>query len=236
MHLIEGDFARAERLLTRLARLAARELPARGARRAVAGRDRAARRMAQARVRRVARRRSPAVLLAQAELELDAGELDAAQVDARTARRAQARSSGRGRIARARRIALATTRRRSPRCCRGSGARHMAAQERDALAAEALRAELASPYLGDERLDEIWRDLAKDLRAAPPLIALRARALDRLGRGDEAERELRARAQEELAARPRARVRRGARRGRARSSSSRPRAGSRLIRRTRRCC
>ena len=52
--------------------------------------------------------------------------------------------------------------------------------------------ELASLGLRDERLDEIWRGLAKDLRASPALIALRARALERLGRGQEGERELRA--------------------------------------------
>src|SRR6185369_9114412 len=55
MHLIEGDFARAERLLTRSpdSPLASYLLAARASR--------------------------PAVLLAQAELELDAGDLDAAQ-------------------------------------------------------------------------------------------------------------------------------------------------------------
>src|SRR5262249_17886278 len=49
-----------------------------------------------------------------------------------------------------------------------------------------------SPDLGEQRLDEIWRGLSKDLRASPALIALRARALERFGRGEEAERELRA--------------------------------------------
>jgi HemY protein len=133
----------------------------------------------------------PAVLLAQAQLELDAGELDAAQATLERLDELKPDHPGAvGLLARVYRErddaqALAAL---LPRLARA----HMAASERDALAAEALRMELASPDLRDERLDEIWRGLAKDLRSSPPLIALRARALDRLGRGPEAERELRA--------------------------------------------
>ena len=66
------------------------------------------------------------------------------------------------------------------------------AAERDALATLALQGELARPGLTGERLAEIWGSLPSELRAVPALVAERARALDRLGRGDEAERELKA--------------------------------------------
>jgi len=190
MHLIEGDFARAERLLTRspdspLASylLAARAAQSQGA---ITRRDEWLKLAYDA-----SPESRPAVLLAQAELELDAGDLDAAQSTLEQLDELKPDHPGAvGLLARVYRArddgpALAAL---LPRL----GRAHMAEQERDALAAEALRAELANPYLGDGRLEEIWRDLAKDLRASPPLIALRARALDRLGRGDEAERELRA--------------------------------------------
>ena len=68
------------------------------------------------------------------------------------------------------------------------------AAERDALATLALQGELARPGLTGERLAEVWGSLPSELRAVPALVAERARALDRLGRGDEAERELQSRA------------------------------------------
>jgi HemY protein len=193
MHLIEGDSARAERLLTRGGAaddaplvsylLAARAAQAQGARERRdewlalaydAGLD-----------------SQPAVLLAQAELELDAGELDAALATlARLEQRKPDHAGAVGLLARAYRAKNDVTALRAllPRLAHA----RLPAAERDALAADALRMELASPDLGDERLDEIWGELAKDLRASPPLVALRAGALDRLGRGHEAERELRA--------------------------------------------
>ena len=64
--------------------------------------------------------------------------------------------------------------------------------EREELATLAVQSELTRPDLTDERLAAIWASLPSELRAAPGLIAERARALDCLGRGDEAERELRA--------------------------------------------
>src|SRR6185369_12469684 len=186
MHLIEGDFARAERLLTRSpdSPLAGYLLAARAAQSlgALSRRDEWLKLAYDA-----SPESRPAVLLAQAELELDAGDLDAAQSTLEQLDELKPDHPGAvGLLARVYRArddgpALAAL---LPRL----GRAHMAEQERDALAAEALRAELANPYLGDGRLEEIWRDLAKDLRASPPLIALRARALDRLGRGDEAER------------------------------------------------
>lgn len=66
------------------------------------------------------------------------------------------------------------------------------AAERAELAVLAMQGELAQADLTSERLAELWAELSKELRAAPQLVAERARALQRLGRGDEAERELRA--------------------------------------------
>ncbi len=66
------------------------------------------------------------------------------------------------------------------------------AAERDELAALALTGELASADLTAERLAVLWDGVTPDLRAAPALLAQRALALARLGRGAEAERELRA--------------------------------------------
>jgi len=190
MHLIEGDFARAERLLTRSS-----DAPSAGyllAARAAQSQGATARRDEWLKLAYDASPESrPAVLLAQAELELDAGDPDAAQATLERLEELKPDHPGAvGLLARVYRArddapALAAL---LPRL----GRAHMAASERDALAAEALRMELASPDLRDPRLDEIWRGLAKDLRASPALIALRARALDRLGRGNEAERELRA--------------------------------------------
>jgi len=190
MHLIEGDFARAERLLTRSS-----DAPSAGyllAARAAQSQGATARRDEWLKLAYDASPESrPAVLLAQAELELDAGDPDAAQATLERLEELKPDHPGAvGLLARVYRArddapALAAL---LPRL----GRAHMAASERDALAADALRMELASPDLRDARLDEIWRGLAKDLRASPALIALRARALDRLGRGNEAERELRA--------------------------------------------
>jgi HemY protein len=189
MHLLEGDFARAERLLTRK-----NDAPLVGyllAARAAQSQGAAARRDEWLKLAYESSPESqPAVLLAQAQLELDAGELDAALATLERLEELKPDHPGAvGLLARVYRDrddapALAAL---LPRL----GRAHMAASERDALAAEALRMELASPDLHESRLDEIWRGLAKDLRASPPLIALRARALDRLGRGSEAERELR---------------------------------------------
>ena len=66
------------------------------------------------------------------------------------------------------------------------------AAERDELAVLALTGELASLDLTAERLDALWDGLTPEVRAAPALLAQRALALDRLDRGAEAERELRA--------------------------------------------
>jgi HemY protein len=65
------------------------------------------------------------------------------------------------------------------------------AAEREELARLAVQGELGRTDLTGDRLTEVWSSLPSELRAAPVLLAERARALGRLGRGDEAERELR---------------------------------------------
>jgi HemY protein len=64
--------------------------------------------------------------------------------------------------------------------------------ERDELARLAVQGELARADLTAERLGEVWGMLPGELRAAPAVVAERARALARLERADEAERELKA--------------------------------------------
>lgn len=66
------------------------------------------------------------------------------------------------------------------------------AAEREELAKLAVEGELKRPDLTSERLNELWTALPSELRAAPALVAEHARALDRIGQGDEAERELKA--------------------------------------------
>jgi HemY protein len=63
--------------------------------------------------------------------------------------------------------------------------------EREEVVRAAVEGELARGDLTAERLAEIWGTLPSELRGAAAVVALRARALARLGRGDEAERELR---------------------------------------------
>lgn len=65
-------------------------------------------------------------------------------------------------------------------------------QEREELVKLAVQGELARPDLTSERLAEVTTALPGELRAAPAVVAERARALVRLGRGEEAERELKA--------------------------------------------
>jgi HemY protein len=62
--------------------------------------------------------------------------------------------------------------------------------ERDELARFAVQGELARFDLSAERLGEVWGKLPSELRGVPAVLAERARALSRLARGDEAEREL----------------------------------------------
>jgi HemY protein len=64
--------------------------------------------------------------------------------------------------------------------------------ERDELARLAVQGELAREDLSVDRLAETWGVLPSELKAVPAVVAERARALARLGHGDEAERELKA--------------------------------------------
>jgi HemY protein len=66
------------------------------------------------------------------------------------------------------------------------------AAEREQLAKLAVEAELSRSDLTAERLAEVWELLPSELRASPPVVAERALALARCGQGAEAERELRA--------------------------------------------
>jgi HemY protein len=192
IHLTEGDWARGERLLTQSLKgsdaplvhylLAARAAQQQGARER---RDEWL---------KLAYQESPdaeaAVLLTQAELQLDAGELDAALATLQQLEQARPEHPG----------ALALLARTYQ--ARGEGAQLVALlprlgrarltpELREALALQALQSELSRPELTKERLAEVWTQLTSELKAAPALAAQRALALDRLGAGDEAERELR---------------------------------------------
>jgi HemY protein len=66
------------------------------------------------------------------------------------------------------------------------------AAERDEVVKLAVEGALARTDLTAERLAEVTNALPSELRASPGVVAERSRALERLGRGVEAERELRA--------------------------------------------
>jgi HemY protein len=63
--------------------------------------------------------------------------------------------------------------------------------ELERLAAAALDGPFGDPELTSDSLALRWGDLPREIRRLPRVIAVRARALDRLGRGADAERELR---------------------------------------------
>src|SRR5690606_37732977 len=62
----------------------------------------------------------------------------------------------------------------------------------EALAAEAFAAAVEAPDLTTEKLEALWAALPPAARRSPALVARRALTLQRLGRPDDAERELRA--------------------------------------------
>ncbi len=66
------------------------------------------------------------------------------------------------------------------------------AAERAQLAKLAVEGELSRSDITAERFVEVWETLPSELRASPPVVAERALALARFGQGGEAERELRA--------------------------------------------
>ena len=63
--------------------------------------------------------------------------------------------------------------------------------EREQLEELAVHGQLSRGDLTAERLASVWATLPSELRAAPAVVAQRARALSRLGDGEQAERELR---------------------------------------------
>ena len=167
IHITEGDFARGERLLTQ-----ARSTPTR---RSSTTCSRRARRSSKARPsgatsgsssrttnRRTARR---AVLLTQAELQLNAGELDAALATLQRLEQLRPRSpaarwrSSRAPIARAARARqlAALLPRLGARAAHARGARR--ARVRGFAEASCRRADLTS-----ERLAELWAQLTSDLK------------------------------------------------------------------------
>ena len=193
IHITEGDFARGERLLTR--GLATSDAP-------LVNYLLAAR---AAQLQGAPERRDEwlklaydesagggaTVLLTQAELQLGVGELDAALATLQRLEQLKPDHPGAlGLLARTYRArgdgaALAAL---LPRL----GRARLAPAEREEIACEALRAELSRADLTSERLAGLWAQLPSDLRAAPEVVALRALALQGLGRGEEAEKELRA--------------------------------------------
>ena len=132
------------------------------------------------------------MLLTQAELQLGVERARRGARDVAAARAAEARSPGRARPARAH---LSRARRRRGARGAAAAARPRAAHARGARGARDARrssAELSRADLTSERLAELWGQLSSELRAAPDVVALRALALQALGRGEEAEKELRA--------------------------------------------
>jgi HemY protein len=130
-------------------------------------------------------------LLTRAELELTAGEPAAAVATLQDLERKSGEQAAAATLlARAYRalddraalVALLPRLMRAP----------LPAEERAELAGLALGSELGRADLTLERLTEVWNSLAPELRAAPEVVVERVRALARLGRGEEAERELRA--------------------------------------------
>jgi HemY protein len=69
---------------------------------------------------------------------------------------------------------------------------YRALDDRAQLVGLAVETELSRTDMTAEHLAQIWDGLPSELKSTPTVVAGRARALFRLGRGDEAERELRA--------------------------------------------
>ena len=193
IHITEGDWARGERLLTQGLKnaeapvvnylLAARAAQLQGSRER---RDEWL---------KLAYDESPdagiAVLLTKAELQVASGELERAL---ETLREIEAVRPDHpvavGLLARAYRAL--NDRPRLAGLLPRLGRAQLPPEVLEAVAGEALQFQLARADLTKEQLGELWSQLSAQLRNAPPLIAQHAVALHRLGRGEEAERELRA--------------------------------------------
>jgi HemY protein len=191
--LIEGNWARSERLLTQRLKhadaplanylLAAHAAQLQGA---VDRRDQWLE-LAQG----ISADGATSALLTRAELQLTAGDAAAAVETLQTLEQQKAdQPAAAALLARAYRVLddRAQLLALLPRLARAP----LLATEREELAKLAVQGELERPDLTSDRLAEVWNALPSEVKAAPALIAERARALERLGRGDEAERELRA--------------------------------------------
>ena len=192
IHIAEGDWARGERLLTR--GLKSTDAPLANyllAARAAQLQGSAERRDAWL---KLAYDESPdgevAVLLTQAELQLASGEHEAARATlARIDRLKPDHPVATGLKARlyhatGEHDALAEL---LPRLASA----RLDEETRAELVPEAFEVATGRPTLTKEQLGALWSQLPTELRAMPRLIALKARALGHLGRGDEAEKELR---------------------------------------------
>jgi HemY protein len=191
--LIEGNWARSERLLTQglkgadapLANylLAAHAAQLQGA---AERRDRWLE-LAQG----ISAEGATSAVLTRAQLQLQAGEPEAALATLAGGDREQgdqpAALALRARAYRALgdRVQLLAMLPRLPRAA-------LPPTEREELVKLAVQGELARSDLTAERLAEVMSALPNELRTAPAVVAERARSLVRLGRGDEAERDLRA--------------------------------------------
>ncbi|HEX7080935.1 MAG TPA: heme biosynthesis HemY N-terminal domain-containing protein [Gammaproteobacteria bacterium] len=130
------------------------------------------------------------VLLTQAELQLEAGEHERALATASRVLESAAKHPVALALAARACVALGDRRRLAELLPR-LGRAQLSPELLEEAAAEALRGVTAGPEVTQEALDRYWKSLPADIRALPRLLVLRARALDRLGLGDEAERELR---------------------------------------------
>lgn len=192
-HLIEGNWARSERLLTQSGKradapsvnylLAARAAHLQGA---------TERRNEWLKLAHdVSAEDATSASLTKAELELQSGDPDAAlatltELEAQKGEQPAASALlARAQRARGDSAALLVL---LPRLARAQ----LPAAERDEIVAFALGQELASDAFTAERLDQVWSGLSAEQRAVPAILALRAGALQRFGRGSEAERELKA--------------------------------------------
>jgi HemY protein len=193
MHIAEGDWAKGERLLTRSASsseaplvnylMAARAAQLQGSReRRDEWLELAYQQLPRA---------EKTVLLTQAELQLDDGQYQQALATLEHVRKSHPNHP----------VALAL----SARACSALGDDERLAEllprlgtarleprELEDLAAAALAHRFASPELTRDELERYWKTLPGELRNRPRLAVLRLLALERLGRGDDAERELRA--------------------------------------------
>jgi HemY protein len=193
IHIAEGDWARAERLLTKGLKnaeaplvnylLAARAAQLQGSRER---RDEWL---------KLAYEDSPAgevaALLTKAELQVASGELEQALETLREVEKARPdHPVATGLLARVHlaRKDYAKLAELLPRLARA----RLPSETMEAAAAAALEAELSRDDLTKEKLAKRWSALSGELRQLPPLIALHAVALQRLGRGDDAEKAIRA--------------------------------------------